>query len=139
MKWNYRVIQFMDGGEPYLRVHEVYYGDDGKPCAYGQNVASIESETTEGIGHVLDEMKRALELPILKAADFVGPSCPTSGLLPPPGFSNWLNYVVANTGAPRDINLQSLFEASPWGREVSRDEVRAAINDELAMLRKSSR
>lgn len=59
----------------------------------------------------------------------------TESLLPPPGFDSWLDYVVATTEAPRDIHVQSLFNPYPWGREVSREEVQAAIHAELAELR----
>lgn len=62
----------------------------------------------------------------------------SENLLPPLGFETWLDYVVETTSAARDINIQSLFDSSPWGREVSREEVSAAIQAELHELRKKA-
>lgn len=135
MEWNYRVIAFMDEDAPYFRIHEVYYDQNGKPAAYMRCPAGVESESPEGLMWVMERMKKALELPVLKITDFPEPSDGKPMLLPPPGYSNWLDYVVANTSVPRDINIQTLFDPTPWGRELSRDEVRAAIDVELAMLR----
>lgn len=70
MRWNYRIIQFMHEDEPYLRIHEVYYDEEGKPRAYAQGAASVGSESISGMGLVIAQMKRALEMPILKATDF---------------------------------------------------------------------
>lgn len=97
--------------------------------------AEVESESPEGLMWVIERMKKALEMPVLKVTDFPEWSDPNTALSSPNGYSNWLDYVVNNTSVPRDINIQSLFDPTPWGREVSRDEVRAAIDIELTMLR----
>ena len=53
-------------------------------------------------------------------------------LAPPQGFDSWLDYVVESTDVSRSINIESLFGDT----EISRDDVRAAIKDELDALRK---
>lgn len=138
MKWNYRVIAFMDKEGPYFRIHEVYYDENGKPTAYMRRPAGVESESPDGMIWVFEQMKKALEMPVLKVTDFPESSDRKTALLPPSGYSNWLDYVIDITSVPRDINIQSLFDPSPWGREVSREEVRAAIDSEVSMLRSST-
>ena len=122
MELNFRGIAFMDEEEPYFRIHGVYYDENGKPTAYMRAKAGVESESP-------------VEMPVLKVTDFPDSSARKTALSPPQGYSNWLDYVVDNTSVPRDINIQSLFDPTPWGREVSQDEVRAAIDVELSMLR----
>jgi uncharacterized protein (DUF433 family) len=55
-----------------------------------------------------------------------------STLPPPHGFASWLDYVVASSDVPRSVNIESLFGDT----EISREEVRAAIKDELDALRR---
>jgi hypothetical protein len=49
----------------YLEIYEVYYNDEGIPNGCTANPITIGSETTKGIGWVLNHMKAALKKPIL--------------------------------------------------------------------------
>lgn len=50
--WNYRVLRHVDGS---FAVHEVHYGDDGKPHA-------CTEEPTGFVGDSLDDLRSALAL-----------------------------------------------------------------------------
>ena len=70
MHWNHRVVDMTDanGGDPLFEIREVYYEDNGMPTGYGE--PSVMSESIEGLNWVLDQMKAALDQPVLKPEDF---------------------------------------------------------------------
>lgn len=73
MKWNYRVIEFVEAtGDPFRQVHEVYYNEEGEPESYGESPAAVVwGVEEEGAGHdVLQMMAQALDKPVLVEADF---------------------------------------------------------------------
>lgn len=72
MNWNYRLIDLshLNGNEPWVTVHEVYYKDDGSLIGYAE--ASLGSEDVAGMRTVLERMALALDKPVLKVSDFKG-------------------------------------------------------------------
>lgn len=72
MHWNHRVVDMTDenGGDPLFEIREVYYNDKGLPTGHGE--PSVMSESMEGLNWVLDQMKAALDQPVLKPKDFRG-------------------------------------------------------------------
>ena len=72
MHWNHRVVDLTseNEGEPLFAIREVYYEDNGMPTRHGE--PSVMSETKEGLNWVLDQMKAALDQPVLKPEDFRG-------------------------------------------------------------------
>lgn len=73
MHWNYRMIMFKTPQESYYAIHEVHYGDDGKPVAYAENPATALWDVEEGeeIGAgILAMMTLACGKPVLLASDF---------------------------------------------------------------------
>ncbi len=77
--WNYRVLEFSEGGEVWQEIHEVYNDDDGAPRSYGVR-ATVHAdclECPEGSDEVrgslewtLDRMREALDKPVLRPSDF---------------------------------------------------------------------
>ena len=61
MSWNYRVVK---KGETWLRIHEVYYDDDGNIELWSR-VTHPEGETITDLMEDLDHMRDALYEPIL--------------------------------------------------------------------------
>lgn len=76
--WNYRVIEFDDDGELTRSIHEVYYDENRKPCSYMDAPAVVVWEPAEDKGPywILEAMRKALELPVLRPQDF--PNSPHS-------------------------------------------------------------
>jgi len=76
MKWNYRVLEFVDpaNDEPWQAIHEVYYDADGLPESYSEGPAVVMSHDAGNnkadLGLVLDKMREALEKPALVESDF---------------------------------------------------------------------
>ena len=69
--WNFRLVDVTDenGGEPYLRLSEVYYNDAGKPVGYSD--PCLGSENLEGMLDLLRMHSLALSSPVLKKSDFI--------------------------------------------------------------------
>ena len=68
--WNHRILCGIYDGEEFLKIHEVYYDDDGKINGYGENSVSIYSEEgLEGVKWQLEMMAKALDKPILWRGD----------------------------------------------------------------------
>ncbi len=70
--WNYRVIRFFVDESPHYAIHEVFYGDDGKPSSYGENPAVAMWEWDEDVSGIviLDMMREAFKKPVLTPEDF---------------------------------------------------------------------
>ncbi len=72
--WNYRVIEFNDGAEPWYAIHEVYYDDAGEPNGYSAKPAIVIGSNIDGdrdsLRWTLDRMHEALDQPVLHEADF---------------------------------------------------------------------
>jgi hypothetical protein len=68
--WNRRVVDMTaeNGGEPLFAIREVFYNDDEVPIGHGE--PSVMSDTMEGLSWVIDQMKKALDQPVLKPEDF---------------------------------------------------------------------
>ena len=66
MTWNYRVLAHEIGGELYFKLHEVYYKDN-IPKSYTSDSATFSSETSDGLGLMMNKMQEALQKPILWA------------------------------------------------------------------------
>lgn len=72
MTWNHRVIQHEENGETWRAIHEVYYDGDGVPWAYTENPTPVQWSEGDAPNWILDQMRKALEAPVLREADFVG-------------------------------------------------------------------
>jgi hypothetical protein len=72
MYWNHRVVDMSaeNDGEPLFAIREVHYEDNGMPTGHGE--PSVMSESMEGLNWVLDQMKAALDQPVLTPEDFKG-------------------------------------------------------------------
>lgn len=68
MSWDYRVIRhkepFYEGGE-FLEIHEVYYDKHGNPEDITEDGVSVGGESIESLTQTLEDMRRALVMPIL--------------------------------------------------------------------------
>lgn len=69
MGWNYRVLAYEDNNEIHFKVHEVYYGKDGKPNGYSSKKVTICGENLDDIEWTLNETKEALKKTILWSGD----------------------------------------------------------------------
>ena len=81
MSWNYRVIEFDNAAPepPHREIREVYYNDQGQPCAYGNVGQLVWSVDDIDAPHtILENMRGALEKPILLAKDFDGAAAPSA-------------------------------------------------------------
>lgn len=58
MTWNYRIIRYANGD---LGLHEVHYGDDGKPESMTKEPASFVAHASEGRDGITGALKMALE------------------------------------------------------------------------------
>jgi hypothetical protein len=67
--WNHRVIKTIEQGETLLAIHEVHYDDQGAPIEFTAAVP-VEGETIAELGTMLNQMRIALDLPVLTKADF---------------------------------------------------------------------
>lgn len=80
--WKYRVMEFTAEGETFRAIHEVHYGNDGKPKSYSEPAASVTADIFDADGQdastrgslewTLDRMREALDKPVLQASDFCG-------------------------------------------------------------------
>lgn len=80
MSWNYRV--FRNGPEAYdntsFSIREVYYTKSGKPQSYSEPqpvmvyANYLEMEYKKALRKEMKEMLKALDKPVLTAADFKG-------------------------------------------------------------------
>lgn len=61
MTWNYRVVR-CDGQ---LRIHDVYYGADGRACARHVEPTFVYGESLDELRDQLSLMQEALDLSIL--------------------------------------------------------------------------
>jgi hypothetical protein len=70
MSWNYRVLSEDFFGEPYLRIHEVYYNKKSrKGDAFALKAATVEGDNIEELRGILNKMIKALDKKILIAKD----------------------------------------------------------------------
>ena len=67
--WNYRVLAHQDKEEIFMKIHEVYYDESGKPNGYTENAVSASGETTDEILSVLNRMKECCKRPVLWAGE----------------------------------------------------------------------
>ena len=65
MSWNHRVIKHVSADDEWLAIHEVYYGDDGKPSSCTKEPIQIVSEDFKGMGWQIDKIKEALKKSII--------------------------------------------------------------------------
>jgi len=74
MHWNHRVVDLTaeNDGEPLFAIREVHYEDNGMPTGHGEPF--VMSEDLKELGWVLDQMKAALDQPVLKPEDFNNPT-----------------------------------------------------------------
>jgi len=74
MHWNHRVVDMSaeNEGDPLFAVREVYYEENGMPS--GHHEPYLVSETMDGLKWVLDQIKTALDQPVLKPEDFNNPT-----------------------------------------------------------------
>ncbi len=70
MIWNYCVFREADGG---LTIREVFYARDGNIIACSEPV-QLEAESITDLTRLIEELKAALDLPILSLADVPLPS-----------------------------------------------------------------
>jgi hypothetical protein len=69
--WNYRVMAFTDSeGTTSYMVHEVYYGEDGRPEAYTEEGCRPYGESIEELRSDVEHMLEALKQPALSEKDF---------------------------------------------------------------------
>tara|TARA_R110002167_G_scaffold21952_1_gene79087 strand:- start:2029 stop:2241 length:213 start_codon:yes stop_codon:yes gene_type:complete len=69
MRWNYRVLSEDFFGEPYLRIHEVYYNKKNEGVASTLKAATVEGDNIEELRDTLNKMLEALDKKILIAKD----------------------------------------------------------------------
>lgn len=69
--WNYRVMKtVMGSGEILHGIHEVYY-IDGEPSSYSSTEAVVGWDEDLAYGNtILDNMRKALDKPVLTVEDF---------------------------------------------------------------------
>lgn len=67
--WNYRVMEFSEGNETWREFREVYYRD-GQPEHYAAVGDSPRWGDNEEARLILDQMRVALDKPILRPSDF---------------------------------------------------------------------
>ena len=69
--WNYRVIEFKEGGALCRQISEVYY-ENNVPYAYTEDPAGVSWNDVEGDAphETLERMKTALDKPVLTEEDF---------------------------------------------------------------------
>jgi hypothetical protein len=69
MHWNHRVVDMTEEneGDPLFEVREVHYEGDNPFTHFEVNPMS---DTMEGLSWVIDQMKEALDAPVLKPEDF---------------------------------------------------------------------
>jgi hypothetical protein len=67
--WNHRLVDMTqeNDGDPLFVFREVYYQDD---TPVGHCEPSMMSETLQGMQELIDRLREATTLPILKAEDF---------------------------------------------------------------------
>ena len=70
MSWNYRIFAHKDGEDIFLKVHEVYYDEEGNPDGYNKACVMVNGYTPEWISEKLDILKECLDKPIFLADDF---------------------------------------------------------------------
>lgn len=72
--WDYRVMQFSDGGLLWRAIHEVYYDDDDKPISYTDEPAVVMWDANDDnvLAPMLElqRMTQAIGKPTLTPADF---------------------------------------------------------------------
>jgi hypothetical protein len=57
-------------------------------------------------------------------------------LKPPKGYSGWVEYAIA-TMDTRSVHLDTLFDQSYWGRELSREEIKSAVSEEWINIKEA--
>lgn len=67
--WNFRVMKHENNGETWLSIHEVYYGEKGKPRAFATDGQGV-CENIDTLRQYVDRMTKALDQPILTPDDF---------------------------------------------------------------------
>jgi hypothetical protein len=68
--WNHRVLRRGGPGERIFGVYEVYYDDDNQPRYCTSNPVGVVGETKAEMLELLDQMRDALDDPILRYEDF---------------------------------------------------------------------
>ncbi|KWN80853.1 hypothetical protein WM24_23745 [Burkholderia ubonensis] len=74
MTWNHRVVEHQTNGETWRAIHEVYYDDAGVPWGYTENAVGIVWDEDGDPHWTLDQMRKALDAPVLAESDFIGKS-----------------------------------------------------------------
>lgn len=69
MTYNYRLMAHQNESNITFRIHEVYYNEFGVPTLYDQGKLIIDGETINDVNFTLEDIKKALEHPILWAGD----------------------------------------------------------------------
>lgn len=66
--WNYRVLEASDGT---LAIHEVYYDEKHRPASCTADPIDIAGcESITEMARMMDLMRKALKMPILREEDF---------------------------------------------------------------------
>ena len=69
MVWNHRILAHEHKGEIYLKIHEVYYNENGIPVLYTNNPTDVCGDDLKSIRWTLNKMKECIGKPILWAGD----------------------------------------------------------------------
>ncbi len=73
MTWNYRVVKTVhEDGYTSYGIHEVFYDDDGLPCACTQDPIDVFADSEQELREVYNMMKEAFEQAVLTDEDFTG-------------------------------------------------------------------
>ena len=57
-------------------------------------------------------------------------------LTPPPGYDSWILWVIENSETRDLYDMQFAADELPWGRVVTREEMRQAAKNEYENLQK---
>ena len=65
--WNYRVIEtYCGNGEYTWCVHEVYYGEAGKPASWSVEPVSLYTEEPDGLQWQVEKIQEVIKKPMLR-------------------------------------------------------------------------
>ena len=96
--WNYRIIRHQEEEADYFAIHEVLYGDDGKPNGVTENpidvLANTPLEVVEVLLMMVNDAQRSMH-DVLDYADFEDGG--KYGAIPE---SDYAKYPVAKDPAP---------------------------------------
>ena len=68
--WQFRVIETVRDGKPFMAIHKVDFDARGMPVQYDDAPAGVGGEDGDALVRLLNELAMALTKPSLVAADF---------------------------------------------------------------------